>query len=462
MTSAVIEHPLLAEIHAIVGDRGLLLGDDVAMRSCDPFRHVEPRGAMIVRPASTEELSKVMACCHRAGQRVVTHGGRTGVAGGAFVDESEIILSLERMNRIEEVCPITNLATVEAGVTVEALQVAAAAHDLFYPVDLGSKGTATIGGTISTNAGGNRVLRWGMTRANVMGLEVVLADGTIVNAMNRLVKNNTGYDVKHYFIGAEGTLGIVTRAVMKLVPAPSSQSVAFVAVPDQASLIALLTHARRMPILSAFEAMWPDYYDIVANSGTDRRPLEPGQGIYVLIEGMGYDAELDQGVFEQFLERMYEEGLIVDAVTAASNKQIADLWRVREGAECIVHAMKTFVSFDISVDIRDVEAVVEKARKNLSEAYPILQMATYGHLGDNNIHIAVHVGPDTHEHETNVERLVFRAVREHGGAITAEHGIGQSKKAFLPDHKHPGEMTVMRKVRAALDESALLNRDVLF
>lgn len=462
MTSAVLDHPLLAEIHAIVGDRGVLQGDDVTMRSCDPFRHVAPKGAMIVRPASTQEVSRVMACCHRAGQRVVMHGGRTGVAGGAFAGEDEIILSLERMSRIEEVCPITNLATVEAGVTIEALQNAAAAEGLFYPVDLGSKGTATVGGTVSTNAGGNRVLRWGMTRANVMGLEVVLADGTVVNAMNRLVKNNTGYDVKQYFIGAEGTLGIVTRAVMKLVPAPSSQFVAFVAVPDLAGIIRLLTEARRLSILSAFEVMWPDYYDIVAHSGTDRRPLEPGQGIYVLIEGMGYDEELDRQVFDQFLERMYDAGLIVDAVIAGSNRQIADLWRVREGAECIVDAMKTFVSFDISVDVRDVEVVVAKARQNLSEVYPVLQTATYGHLGDNNIHIAVHVGPDTVSQETNVERLVFRALREHGGAITAEHGIGQLKKEFLPDHKHPGEMVVMRKVRAALDERGIVNHDVLF
>lgn len=462
MVELAMEHPLLEDIRAIVGDRGLLLGEDVASRSCDPFRPVPPRGAMIVRPANTQEVSAVMALCHCAGQRVVTHGGRTGVAGGAFVAENEIVISLERMSRIEDICDVTNLATVQGGVTVEALQDAAAAKGLFYPVDLGAKGTATVGGTIATNAGGNRVLRWGMTRANVMGLEVVLADGAIVNAMNRLVKNNTGYDVKHYFIGSEGTLGIVTGAVMKLVPAPSSQSVAFVAVADQDALLRLLGEARRLSILSAFEVMWPDYYDIVANSGTDRRPLEPGQGIYVLIEAMGYNEDLDRQIFEQFLEKVYEAGIVVDAVTAASNKQVADLWRVREGSECIVHDMKPFVSFDISVDVRDVETVVAKAKANLSAVYPVLKTATFGHLGDNNIHIAVHVGPDTVAQESNVERLVYRALREHGGAITAEHGIGQLKKEFLPEHKHPGEMQVMRRVRAALDPNGLLNHDVLF
>jgi FAD/FMN-containing dehydrogenase len=456
------DHPLLLAIHTIVGDRGILLGEDVTMRSCDPFRCVPPLCAMIVRPADTPELSQVMALCHREGQRVVVHGGRTGVAGGAFVGPSEIAISLERMRTIEDICPVTQRATAQAGVTLEALQNAAADKGLFYPVDLGAKGTATVGGTISTNAGGNRVLRWGMTRQNVLGLEAVLADGTIVDAMNRLVKNNSGYDVKQFFIGSEGTLGIVTRAVLGLVPAPSSQSVAFVAVRDQAALLQLLHKARRLSILSAFEVMWPDYYDLIASSGTDRRPLEPGQGIYVLIEAMGYNEDLDRQVFEAFLEQVYAEGLVVDAVSASSGQQVASLWRVREGAECIVADMAPFVSFDISLDVRDVEAMMAKARANLAEAYPTLRTATYGHLGDNNIHIAVHVGPDTTAEETNVERLVFRALKEFNGAITAEHGIGQLKKQFLEEHKHPGEMAVMRKIRASLDERQVLNHDVLF
>lgn len=453
---------LESEIRAIVGDRGVLSGDDVRMRSCDPFRDVPPEGPLIVRPATTEELSAVMRLCHSRDQRVVTHGGRTGVSGGAYVSAAEIAISLERMNRIEEICPVTSLAVVEAGVTIEALQTAAAAQGLFYPIDLGAKGSATIGGSIATNAGGNRVLRWGMTRQNVLGLEAVLADGMVVSAMNRLIKNNTGYDVKQVFIGTEGTTGIVTRAVMRLVPALDSQSVALVAVESEEALLALLGRARKLATLSAFEVMWPDYYEIVAGSGTGRSPLAQGHHAYVLIEAMGYNRELDEQVFEAFLAGAYAEGLVADAVLAASDKQIADLWRVREGAECIVHAMSPFVSSDVSLDVRDVAKFVDLVRVRLAARYPLVRTATFGHLGDNNIHLALHVGPDTLAEEPMVERVMFDTLREFGGALTAEHGIGQFKRAFLPEHKDAGEMAVMRAVRDALDPARLLNRDVLF
>ncbi len=453
---------LIDGLRAIVGERGLLTGEEVAMRSCDPFRDIPPGGGVIVRPASSDEVSRVMRLCHRQGCRVVPHGGRTGVAGGAIAGEEELVISLERMNRIEEVCAVTQTATVEAGVKIEALQDAAEEQGMFYPVDLGAKGTATLGGTIATNAGGNRVLRWGMTRANLLGLEAVLADGTIVDAMNRLVKNNVGYDVKHFFVGSEGTLGIVTRAVVRLVPAPCSQNVAIVAVPDNDRLLRLLAAVRRFNTLSAFEVMWPDYYDLVANSDTNRRPLEPGQGIYVLVESMGYDEELDRKLFEGLLEKVYAQDIVCDAVLASSGQQVADLWHVREGSECIAAAMTPFISFDISLDVRKVEAFIHDAKAQLGKTYPELATVTFGHLGDNNIHLGVHVGPDTIAEEPRIERQIYGLVHEYGGALTAEHGIGQFKKDFLPKHKHPGEMEVMRRIRSALDPEGLLNRDVLF
>jgi len=449
-------------LRAIVGDRGLLLGGDVTARSCDPFRPVPPRGGVIVRPASTEEVSRVLAFCHARGQRVVTHGGRTGVSGGAYAGPDEIILSLERFARVEEVDPIGMCATVQAGATVEAVHDAVAAEGLLYPIDLGSKGTATIGGTIATNAGGNRVVRWGMTRANLLGLEAVLADGTIVSAMNRLVKNNTGYDVKQFFIGSEGTLGIVTRAVLRLVPAPSTQSAAFLALPDFGSVLDLLGRARRLPTLSAFEVMWEDYYALVAASRTGRDPLAAGHPFYVLVEAMGYAGETDPALFDRFLEGAHEAGLIADAVVAGSGRQIADLWHVREGSEVLVRAMSPFVSFDVSVEVRAAERFVETARTALAAAFASVRTVTFGHLGDNNLHLGVNVGPDTVAREPDVEAIVYAIVRDFGGALTAEHGVGRFKRAFLPDHVALGALATMRRVRAALDPTCLLNREVLF
>jgi FAD/FMN-containing dehydrogenase len=452
----------VAQLRDIVGNSGLLLGNDVRSRSADPFRSIPVQSPILVRPSSTREISDVIKLCHARRQRVVMHGGRTGVSGGAFAQCDEIVVSLERMNRIEEIDEVGHLAVVQAGVVLEALHNAVAAKGLFFPVELGAKGSATIGGMISTNAGGNRVLRWGMMRENLLGVEAVLADGSIVSGMNRLIKNNTGYDLKHLFIGTEGTLGVVTRAVLRLVPAPLTQSVAFVSVDQFDKVLELLTRGRRLPTLSAFEVLWKDFYSLLAESDSNRRPVEPDQPYYVLIETMGQNRQADEQLFEQFVEGIYRDGLIVDAVTAASGKQVADLWRVREGSEVVVKAFGTFVSSDVSIDVQRVELFLERTKKLLRQRYAEVRTASFGHLGDNNIHVAINVGADTVREESNVERLLFQAVREFGGAITAEHGIGQLKKDFLPDHRTAEEMDVMKRLRGVLDPLGILNHDVLF
>ena len=453
---------LIDGLRAIVGDVGLVLGSDLAMRSCDPFRDVPPKGGVLVRPANVTEVAAVLRWCHKHSQRIVTHGGRTGVAGAAYADESELVLSLERMRRVEEIDPVGLVAVTEAGITLEGLQQAVAEKGLLYPIDLGAKGSATIGGTIATNAGGNRVVRWGMTRANVLGLEVVLADGTVVQAMNRLLKNNTGYDIKHDFIGSEGTLGVITRAVLKLVPAPVTQFVMFASVPSYAAVLSLLDAARKLPTLSAFEVMWHDYYVLMAESGTGREPVKPDQPYYLLMEAMGYQQAIDEQLFMGFLEAAHDQGWLVDAACATSERQIAELWRVREGAEVLMRTMHPFVTFDVSVDVRRAEEFSSEVRTQLARSYPAMKAVTFGHLGDSNLHLGVHVGADTLREEVNIERCVYDVVKRYGGALTAEHGIGRFKREFFPDHVSPGALAVMQRKRAALDPARLLNREVLF
>ena len=452
---------LAESLLALVGPRGLLSGADVQARSCDPLRPAPTLARLIVRPADTQELAAVLALCARHGQRVVVHGGRTGVSGGAYTSEQDIVVSLERMSRIEDICTASNTAVVQAGVTVEALQNAAHEYGLFYPIDLGSKGSATIGGTIATNAGGNRVIRWGMTRQNVLGIEAVLADGSVVSAMNRLLKNNTGYDLKHLFIGSEGTFGVVSRAVVKLVPLPITQSVAFVSVASYGQVIELLSLARRLQTLSAFEVMWSDFYDLMAASGTDRQPLPVGQPFYVLIEGLGYSRKSDDDAFGAFLEGALEAGLIVDAVVAVSDKQRQDLWRVREGSEIIVREMSPFISFDISIELPRIEVYLEQVGAALRDRFPQVRMVTFGHLGDNNIHIGVTIGAETRCCEHQIEHLVYDPLPAFGGAITAEHGIGQFKRSYLAEQKSPTELDVMRRLRLAMDPNRQLNPDVM-
>ncbi|HKY19849.1 MAG TPA: FAD-binding oxidoreductase [Vicinamibacterales bacterium] len=452
----------IAGLKEIVGDVGLVLGSDLAMRSCDPFRTVPPRGGVLVRPANTAQVSAVLRWCHAHGQRIVTHGGRTGVAAAAYADEDEVVLSLERLRRIEEIDPVGQLVVTEAGITLEGLQQAVEAQGLFYPIDLGAKGSATIGGTIATNAGGNRVVRWGMTRANVLGLEAVLADGTVVCAMNRLVKNNTGYDVKHDFIGSEGTLGVITRAVLKLVPAPNTQQVMLASLPSFAAVLQLLGAARRLHTLSAFEVMWQDYYALVARSGGYACPLTPEQPFYVLLETMGYQQGVDERLFGTFVEEAFNAGWIADAAEATSERQIAELWRVREGSEALMREMNPFVAFDVSVDIRRAEEFVNDVRRHLARRYPDFKSVSFGHLGDNNLHLGVHIGTRTLDEEHAIERCVYEVVRQYGGALTAEHGIGRLKRPFLPEHVSAGAMDVMRRKRSAFDPDRLLNREVLF
>lgn len=454
--------PLLDRIMVIVGPRGILTGEDVSARSCDPFRHVPLGSPAIIRPASSEELSQILSLCHDAGQPIVTHGGRTGVAGGASAGPDDLVISLERMTKIIEIDPVTQTAIVEAGATIEAIQSAAAEHGLLYPIDLGSKGSATVGGTIATNAGGNRVLRWGMTRANILGLEAVLGDGTVVDLMNRFLKNNTGYDLKQLFIGSEGTLGIVTRAVLRLVPLPTTQNLAFISVPDYPSVLNLLKRARSMQQLSAFEVMWQDYYAVIAKHDPHRSPLKTDQKYYILVETMGMDEAADAEALQGFLEQALEDGLLTDAVTACSLQQVKDLWRIREGSELLVKEMGPFISFDISIDIRQAEEFVATAYQRLDAQFGFFKAISFGHLGDGNIHIGVHVGPDTIAREADIEAVVYGAVKEFGGALTAEHGIGTSKRDYLPSHITPQALETMVRVRNALDTDRILNRKMVF
>lgn len=461
-THTPLNGDLYRQIVEVTGPSGILTGEDVTSRSCDPLRVQPTLARMIVRPRDTAQLAQVVALCARANQPLVVQGGRTGVAGGAYTAADDVVISLERLNQIEDICSASQTAVVQAGVTLEALQNAAQAQGLFYPVDLGSKGSATVGGSIATNAGGNRVIRWGMTRQNVLGLEAVLADGSVVSSLGRLLKNNTGYDLKHLFIGSEGTLGIVTRAVVKLVPLPSTHQVAFVSVSSFDKVIALLALARRLSILSAFEVMWSDFYTLTVPDALEKGPLAPGEPYYVLIEGLGYHEASDQSVFSAFLEHALDSGLMVDAVVASSEKQCQDFWRIREGTEVIVREMSPFIAFDISVEIPRVEAYLDTVRGALRAAYPDVRFVTFGHLGDNNIHLGVTVGATTPAVADHIEQLVYDALPAFGGAITAEHGIGQFKKRFMAEQKSVAEKDVMRRVRLAMDPGRLINREVMF
>ena len=353
--------------------------------------------------------------------------------------------------------------TVEAGCILQNVAEAAEGEGLFFPLDLGARGSATIGGNISTNAGGNRVIRYGMTRDMVLGLEAVLADGTIVSSLNRLIKNNAGYDLKQLFIGTEGTLGVVTRAVLRLRPKPGSHAVALAAVDRFELLPRLLRHVERglAGQLSAFEVMWADFYRLVTTPpAKGRAPLPHGHPHYVLVEQLGGDEAADMIQFERVLGEAIEQGIIADAVIAKSEAERSAIWSLRDDVnQCLQN--KPIFTFDVSLPITEMENYLEVVRDALRAHWPgTLSLMIFGHLGDCNLHLIIGVGDKEARHA--VEDIVYASLAGRSGSVSAEHGIGLEKREYLPLSRSEAEIALMRRLKQALDPHNILNPGKIF
>jgi len=452
---------LLKAIEEIVGPANVLRGDDVAARRVDWMSGAPCRAEAIVRPADTTELSRAMALCHTAGKPVVTHGGLTGLVHGAEADADELVISLERMTAIEALDPVGGTLTVQAGAPLQAVQEAAMEAGMQFPLDLGARGSCTIGGNIATNAGGVRVIRYGMMRQQVLGLEAVLADGRVVSSMNRMLKNNAGFDLKQLFIGSEGTLGIVTRAVLRLQPLQPVSHTALVACADFTALTGLLQHVRRTlgEQLGAFEVMWRSHYALLTEeSGRHAPPLPSDFPFYALIESLGSDATKSAQRFETAIESAFEAGLLSDAAVASSEQQRERLWAIREDIEGLLHHIAPRFAFDISLPIADMEHYVQALERAVSARWPEGRIVVFGHLGDGNLHVTVGTGRDDAETRRAVEALVYEPLAALGGSISAEHGIGIEKRDYLHLSRSPEEIALMRTLKQALDPKGLLNR----
>lgn len=444
----------------------MLTGDDVTARKAS-WLHDRPATARaLVRPASTDEVANVIRLCAEHAVAVVPVGGNTGLVEGTLSTPDDILLSLERMNAIEEVDAVNGVAVVQAGVPLQALQQAAEEAGAQFTLDLGARGSATIGGAISTNAGGNAVIRYGMMREQVLGLEAVLADGSVVSSMNRMLKNNAGYDLKQLFIGTEGTLGIVTRAVIRLRAATRSSSTALVAVSDFASIPPLLRHldAELGGTLTAFEVLWQDFYDlIVTNSERHGQPLPGDYPFYVLVEARGSDLDADVERFERVLGDCLERELIADAVVAGSGAQRDAFWAIRDDVDAIVDALRPAIAFDVSLPVEHAGVYTGRVHDRLRRRFgPAYRATTFGHLGDSNIHFILTIGDAPDEDRRELMGLVYEELRPFGGSISAEHGIGLEKREFLPVSRSDAEMALMRRLKAALDPDGLLNPGKVF
>jgi FAD/FMN-containing dehydrogenase len=442
----------------ITGPDGVLTGDDVRARFVSWADHSPCQALAIVRPANTEQVSRVLAACHAAGQPVVPMGGRTGLVRGSVAGPGEIGLSLERMNRIEAVDPVNRTMTVQAGVPLEVVQQDAEKNGLLYPVDFGARGSAQIGATVATNAGGNGVIRYGMTRDSVLGLEAVLADGTVISSMNRMIKNNAAYDVKQLFIGTEGTLGIVTRLVLRLRERPRTTQTALVACAAFADVTRLLKHmdAALGGTMSAFEVMWNEFYRLVTTPpAKGSPPISQEHPYYVLVEATGGDAARDAARFEEALGEAIEGGYVADAVIATSGAQRESLWALRDDVEQFFR-LGMPVTFDVSLPVTEMEAYVAEAVGRLEREWPAYRRFVFGHLGDGNLHV-IAAGPPSLEARHGIERCVYEPLAARGGSVSAEHGVGLEKQPWLPLSRSPAELALMRQIKTALDPKGILN-----
>ena len=455
---------LIEKLSAILDHSTLLLGSDISDKYHADWSGADPCAPpVLLRPKTTVQLSQIMALCFEQDQPVVIQGGLTGLAGGATPLNGEIAISLERMQGIESIDTIGMTVTVLAGTPLQVIQEAAGDHELSLPLDLGARGSCQIGGNVSTNAGGTEVIRYGMARALVLGLEVVLADGTVVSAMNKLIKNNSGYDLKHLFIGSEGTLGIVTRVVLQLQPKPRSTHTALCAVKDYESVIKLLVELKRGlgSGLTGFELMWQSYYDKVLEVSPGLlSPFDSQFPFYLLVEYIDNDRELGADRFESVLYRQLESGLLEDAVVAKALQDAERFWKIRDGIGELLQVLGPVSNQDVSLPIAEIGVFATDLEQRLKAKYPDITILLFGHIGDNNMHVCAYTGRD--EDKINISHDIMQLIGDYSGAITAEHGVGVLKRDYLALSKSPAEIALMKTLKEAIDPKAILNRGRVF
>ena len=420
---------------------------------------------VVLRPGSVEEVASILKLANETRTAVVPQGGNTGLVGGQIPQHGEVLLSLARLDKIREVDAVSNTMTVEAGVTLQRAREAASEADRLYPQLLPSEGTCTIGGNLSTNAGGTAAIAHGIARSHALGLEVVLADGRVLHDLNKLKKNNTGYDLKNIFIGAEGTLGIITAAVLRLVPRPRSIETGWAAVPSPQAAVELLGLAEERTAggVTSFEMMARSGVEaVVKHDSASRMPLEGNHPWFVLIELSSQARAGLRDVLEEILADGHAKGLVLDATIADSVQQAKSFWRIRELFGEVQRHIGASVKHDISVPVAAIPAFIEEANAAVTKLIPGVRPLPFGHVGDGNIHYNVTQpeGADKAKFLARwdeVNAVVFAVVKKLGGSISAEHGVGVMKRDILPEYKDPVALELMRALKRTLDPNGILN-----
>ncbi|MEM7163167.1 MAG: FAD-binding oxidoreductase [Bacteroidota bacterium] len=414
----------------------------------------------LLLPRNTEHVSAIMRICSAFEQNVVPFGGKTNLVGSTECEENDVVISFEKMNKVLELDAESRTISVEAGVILEQIQMESERLELLFPLNFGAKGSAQIGGVISTNAGGMRVLRYGMTRNLVLGLEVVLPDGTVVNSMKKIIKDNSAYDVKQLFIGAEGTLGLITKAVLRLHEKPKSRVCAFVGINKYSDVVKFLKHMDKglAGMLSAFELIWRDSFEIMQSVDEVPKVLHLDYTYYVLVESLGGDLDRDREHFESLLESALKQAFIEDAVLANSSSENNAFFRIREDVHVLKQKCKFDQHFDISLPIPSIGETIDAITFDLKNVNGVEEVFAFGHVADGNIHFMIGKENSSKELKKEIDHVVYAPLKKLGGSVSAEHGIGLHKKDYLNLCRTKQEIELMRMVKNRLDPKNLLNR----
>ena len=452
---------MIAALEAIVGAKNVLANGAEKTRFTHIWKTDIPLEALaVVYPTSTAEVSSILRLCHENNQAVVVHGGVTNLVGATQTEKKHLVIALDKMNAIEEIDEQSRTITLEAGVILENAIDAADEKNLFLPLSFGAKGSAQVGGVISTNAGGLRVFRYGMTRQNVLGLEAVLADGTVISSMKKIIKDNSGYDLKQLFIGAEGTLGIVTKVIFRLQEKPLSRSSAIVGIDNYENVVALLKFMEKglAGALTGFELMWQRTYRAMTQApSTYVAPLPDHYPYYVFIESLGSNQQKDQERLTDIIGEALEQGLVGDGVLAQSERELQSIWKIREDVSVLADLAHYDQHFDISLPIPVIGEEVDLIIKALEQMVFVEKIFPFGHVADGNIHFIIGKKENSPEIVEAINAVVYANLEKNKGSVSAEHGIGLDKKAYLHTSRSSDEMDLMRLLKKTLDPKGILN-----
>jgi len=458
-----MESNLIIDLVNKLGERKCIIDSALNSRYVHIWKMHEPLMAKcVLLPESTTDVSEIMKICYKYDQKIVVHGGLTNLVGSTETNIDDVVISMEKLNDIEEIDVSSRTITAQAGVVLENIINTANDNDLLFPMNFGAKGSAQIGGVISTNAGGLKVFKYGMTRNLVLGLEVVMANGSIISSMKKIIKDNSAYDLKQMFIGSEGTLGIITKAVLRLIEKPKSRVSALVGLNDYDSVIGLLKYMDKSLAgnLSSFELIWGKTYELMTSPpAINKPPILHGFKYYVLLEALGSHQVNDKVFFESVLAEALDKELFVDGAIAQNESDLNWFWNIREDVHIIASQCDHDQHFDISLPIPLIGNYVDEVLEKLDSCEAVQNAYPFGHIADGNIHFIVGKDNASVELTNLVNDIIYGPLKAKGGSVSAEHGIGLHKKKYLSLCRSDSEIDLMKQIKKALDPKNLLNRN---